>query len=342
MERARREGIPVGSASARRGRLWALALAAALLIVMVESYVWRPSRFGRETEPEAGGKAAILSERVRNLERRIAEMRQFQPAPVKEPAKAAEPDRGIAEQILRYRRDYESAVAGKALLEEKVSQLASQSEELRRQALSARADAERLQQNLSATERALARAEKDLDALRAGRAADAMTIADQRRSLEQLSARVQGQIETLERERQLLAYGKDIRDLMGARNLRIVDVEDRGAAGKQRSIPGRIFYTQGKSLIFYAYDLQNKGNVNKVAFQAWGKREGRSQPPRSLGIFYTDDAAQKRWVLKFEDPEVLAQIDQVFVTVEPPGGSTQPTNRPFLTAAFLNDAANHP
>jgi hypothetical protein len=39
---------------------------------------------------------------------------------------------------------------------------------------------------------------------------------------------------------------------------------------------------------------------------------------------------------------VLAQIDQVFVTVEPPGGSRQPTGKPLLAAAFLNEPSNHP
>ena len=93
---------------------------------------------------------------------------------------------------------------------------------------------------------------------------------------------------------------------------------------------------------FYAYDLHNKGNVTKGDFQVWGKREGRSQPPRSLGILYVDDSTTNRWVLKFEDPGVLAQIDQVFVTVEPPGGSMRPTGKQLLAAAFLNEEPNHP
>jgi hypothetical protein len=122
----------------------------------------------------------------------------------------------------------------------------------------------------------------------------------------------------------------------------MVDVQDVGSPGKMRPIPGRIFYTQGKKLVFYAYDLQNRGNVNRVDFQVWGKKDGRSQAPRSLGILYVDDSTQNRWVLKFEDPDVLAQIDQVFVTVEPRGGSQRPTGKQLLSAAFLNDEPNHP
>jgi hypothetical protein len=122
----------------------------------------------------------------------------------------------------------------------------------------------------------------------------------------------------------------------------MVDVQDVGSPGRMRPIPGRIFYTQGKRIIFYAYDLQTKGNINKVDFQVWGKKDGRSEAPRSLGILYVDESAQNRWVLKFDNPDVLAQIDQVFVTVEPRGGSQRPTGKQLLTAAFLNDEANHP
>jgi hypothetical protein len=183
---------------------------------------------------------------------------------------------------------------------------------------------------------------QELRLLRSNRSADTVMIAAQKVRLDELLGTIRDQTAVIQRERELLAVGKDIRDLMGARNLQIVDVEDAGTPGKQRPLAGRIFYTQGKELLFYAYDLENKGNVSRVAFQAWGKKEGRSQAPRSLGIFYVDDSSQKRWALKFEDPGVLAQIDQVFVTVEPLGGSPRPTGKQLLFAPFLNEAANHP
>ena len=37
----------------------------------------------------------------------------------------------------------------------------------------------------------------------------------------------------------------------------------------------------------------------------------------NLGIFYEDNSAKKRWVLKFDNPKALAEIDAVFVTVKP-------------------------
>jgi len=35
--------------------------------------------------------------------------------------------------------------------------------------------------------------------------------------------------------------------------------------------------------------------------------------------------------MRFDDPQRLAEIDAVFVTVEPRGGSRKPTSKPFLT-----------
>ena len=48
------------------------------------------------------------------------------------------------------------------------------------------------------------------------------------------------------------------------------------------------------------------------------------EPPFPLGIFYGDNASKKRWVLKLDDPKLLAQIDAVFVTIGPNGGSRKP------------------
>jgi len=340
-ERARREGITIGSSSRRTARIgWVLApvtVAAGLLLAAFVGNVWR-------ARTEAVGEMAVLHSRVTELERRLSERREpAPPIPVApQPPAVSDRERDLDRQLSRLRDQHDAAAAEKVRLEERVSALSSEMERVRGDSQTARTDVERLERNLRSSEAALSRASQELDSLRATRTADTVLIADQRVRLDQLAATIREQSQTIERERELLAVGKDIRDLMGARNLKIVDVQDAGTPGRKRSLPGRIFYTQGKSLIFYAFDLQNKGNANKVAFQAWGKKEGRSQAPRSLGIFYVDDSTQNRWVLKFEDPEVLEQIDQVFVTVEPASGSKQPTGRTFLSAAFLNDAPNHP
>jgi hypothetical protein len=191
-------------------------------------------------------------------------------------------------------------------------------------------------------ERRLSEMRGEMQSLRAERVADASTIADQKRRLDELMQRVNAQNEVLERELQFLVADRDIRELMGARNLHIVDVFDVDGRGKNKRAFGRVFYTEGKSLVFYAFDLGDARVVPaKHSFQAWGQREGTAASAVSLGVFYVDNAAQRRWVLKFDDPEVLSHIDAVFVTVEPPGGGKRPTGQKLLYA-YLSSQANHP
>jgi hypothetical protein len=145
----------------------------------------------------------------------------------------------------------------------------------------------------------------------------------------------------LNQQDELLAHDRDIREVMGARNLYIAEVYDTDEKGATRKPYGRVFYTKEKSLIFYAYDLDQQGGNPARTFQAWGRRGPDFKQAVSLGIFYEDNASKKRWVLKSEDPKTLAQIDAVFVTVEPHGGSDKPSGKPLLFA-YLRVNPNHP
>jgi hypothetical protein len=144
------------------------------------------------------------------------------------------------------------------------------------------------------------------------------------------------------RQQELLDHDRDIRELMGARDLYVADVHDVAGTGKTDKTYGRVFYTRGKSLIFYAYDLDAQpGLRNASTFQAWGRRGPDKEQAINLGILYEDNASKKRWVLKAEDPKTLADIDAVFVTVEPNGGSHHPSGKQLLFA-FLRVNPNHP
>src|ERR1051326_3170998 len=135
---------------------------------------------------------------------------------------------------------------------------------------------------------------------------------------------------TIDQQQELLAHDRDIRDLMGARDLYVAEVYDVERSGETKKPYGRVFYTKGKSLIFYAYDLDQQAGVkNASSFQAWGRRGPDWQEALNLGVFYIDNASKKRWVLRFDDPKALAQIDAVFVTVEPNGGSHKPSKKPL-------------
>jgi hypothetical protein len=144
------------------------------------------------------------------------------------------------------------------------------------------------------------------------------------------------------KEKELLAKDKDIRELMGARNLYVAEVIDVERTGETQKAFGRVFYTKGKSLIFYAYDVDEKpGWKNVSTIQAWGMRGPDQQQAINLGMFYEDNVAKKRWVLKFNDGKTLSEIDAVFVTLEPQGGSAKPSRKPFLFA-YLKMDPNHP
>jgi predicted nucleic acid-binding Zn-ribbon protein len=140
-------------------------------------------------------------------------------------------------------------------------------------------------------------------------------------------------------DKEFLAHDREIRDLIGARDLYIADIYDVAQNGKTNKPFGRIFYTKDKSLVFYGYDLDKQSGLKQsVAFQAWGS--GDDKQDVSLGLFYQDDT-HKRWVLRFNDTKTLAHLNKVFVTAEPQGGSAKPTGKPLLLA-YLQIQPNHP
>jgi hypothetical protein len=134
----------------------------------------------------------------------------------------------------------------------------------------------------------------------------------------------------------------EAKEILGARDLHIVDVYDVDKSGKSSRTYGRIYYINHHLLVFYAFDL-TKGVKTHVAaaFQAWGFRQPNSTTSESLGLFYLDSASLNRWTLRVSDPQLLSRIDTVFVTVEPPRGSRSPKGRRLLMAS-LAGPANHP
>jgi hypothetical protein len=161
------------------------------------------------------------------------------------------------------------------------------------------------------------------------------------RQVEALRASVAEKDKEIARDQDLLEHDRDIRNLIGARNVYMAEIYDVAKSGDTQKPFGRVFYTKDKSLVFYGYDLdQQRGAKQNSSFQAWG-RGADQQHAISLGILYLDDANQKRWVLKFNNAKTISQIDAVFVTVEPEGGSTKPSGKPLLFTSLRIDP-NHP
>ncbi|HYR43683.1 MAG TPA: anti-sigma factor, partial [Terriglobia bacterium] len=145
----------------------------------------------------------------------------------------------------------------------------------------------------------------------------------------------------LTKERELLDHDRDVREVIGSRDLYMADIFDVSRTGTNKTY-GRVLFTKNKRLLIYAFDLDAQPGVqNASSFQAWGRRGPDKKQALSLGLFYEDNVSNKRWVLKANDAKTLEDIDAVFVTVEPNGGSQHPSGKQLLFA-YLRVGPNHP
>jgi hypothetical protein len=189
----------------------------------------------------------------------------------------------------------------------------------------------------------IAQLETEIEKAKSEKNASDTTLALQEAELRELQKQISDAAAALGEQQELAEKGSDVRDLVVARNLHIIDVHDRDGDGKSQRAFGRIFYTEGKSLIFYAYDLADPRKLEaKVSFYVWGERLSAEKPIRSLGVFHNDDVNDGRWVLTFDDPQVLAQINSVFVTVESSKKAIKEPGGRRVLFAFLGDRPNHP
>jgi hypothetical protein len=191
-------------------------------------------------------------------------------------------------------------------------------------------------------EKLLADIRAELAGLKKARASDqASIVADQIR-INELSEQLKtAKANMSNTQRQFMTASGDVPNLMGARQLHVVDVRDTGPDGKPGKAFGRVFLTEGKSLVFYAFDLNDPAkNGAKKTFQVWGQQEGKAGSLRSLGFLNVDNKTQQRWVLKTNDAAAFKQINSLFVTVEPQGGAKTPNGQRLLFA-YLGEA-NHP
>ncbi len=249
------------------------------------------------------------------------------------------PHADLAPEIAQLQRDLSVAKENSALLKDQHRNDVDTIQKLESQIAQLVSEKTALTQQKGSTDTELAKLRQDLEQLRtAASNRDAQLVAQQYR-INELSKELEGQKGALDHEQELLAAGRDVRDLMTARNLHIIDVHDQDARGESHPF-GRIFLTEGKRLIFYAYDLDT-AQVKNASFQAWGQRTDGGKAAVNLGIFYVDDKKQSRWALKVEDPDLLKTIDSVFVTVEPSGGTKKPSGKKLMYA-YLHNPINHP
>ncbi len=139
-----------------------------------------------------------------------------------------------------------------------------------------------------------------------------------------------------------LPTSSEVSSLVAARNLHIIDVYDSSANGKRGRAFGRVFYVEGRSLVFYAYDLSVAQAQKNITFHLWGEKAGHKETTLSLGVLHDDDPQEGRWALTCNDPNLLAKINSVYVTAESSGKQHDAPHGPRVLYAYFGAAPNHP
>jgi len=331
--------LPFGSESPKLNggqKLWPLLgpvprLVAAVCLGLIVAVVFLSFGIHRRAVRERGLIAALSS-----LNTEVARLRGQIPSnqPVATPSVPLQEGNGRHGQV--------SELAARAALEAQLKASKIELQLLKNELEAARSEENDISARASEVQEHLEKTGQELEAMVQERNQAFATIQNKQQELDALDLDLKAARDSVDRDRRLLAAGRDIRDLMGARNLRIIDVFDVDGKGRTRRPFGRVFFTEGKLLVFYAFDLDREPpSLQAAAFQGWASRGPYKSAAQSLGIFYRDDQTTNRWFLKFDDPQVLAEIDSVFVTIEPPGGSRRPTGARLLSA-YLKADLNHP
>jgi hypothetical protein len=313
--------------------VWLPFAAAILFAATLGIYAYRAGiRRGAENAPVP---QAAIEKPTAGLQQQISDAGHDREVLI---AQMAERDKMIAS--LRHQVEEQSAEITKLKDAQAALESASKTSDEEKQRLAANEAA--ATQKLDAAQASLQRTQKELDTVQALRSRDDTGSKALEAKVGELTQLLRDRDSTIDQQQELLAHDRDIRELMGARDLYVAEVFDVAKNAATQKAYGRVFYTKSKSLIFYAYDLdRHPGFKNASTFQAWGQRGADKAQALNLGVFYEDNVSKKRWVLKFDDPQKLDQIEAVFVTVEPNGGSQKPSGKPFLFA-YLKVDPNHP
>jgi len=93
----------------------------------------------------------------------------------------------------------------------------------------------------------------------------------------------------------------------------------------------------------YAYDLpQKKAEEGEFSYGAWGETNGNKASIKKIGLLLHDDQTQRRWSLNFANPQMPAEIDSVFITLERTDEDVAQPKGKRLFTAYLRTPPNHP
>ncbi len=272
-DRARNRGIEIAPRPTRTG-LWSLSpalsykLGSAVVIVVLVAMVGIMSHRWKEAEGRnaaLSNQVSTLSERNGALERKVNQLSGGEQ---------------IAELDLTKTRNQSSDQATQLRgLQDLVNKDGLALEALQTQLNNSNAHEADAEQKLRDAQQTLASLNQEVAKLQDARADDTASRVTQQVQIADLTRQAKESADVIDKEEKLLAVDTDVRNLMAARNLHITDVFDVGGNGTRKSAFGRVFYTEGKSLIFYAFDLDGpKLTDAKHSFQAWGQLTIRKHP----------------------------------------------------------------
>ena len=318
-----------------------LPYAAALLLAATLS-LYSYHEGARRVADVSTGKLTEVKTRADSLQAKIAELsrdRDYVNARLQESANNI----GVLTEKIKLQLNEIASLEGqKKELAERAQGAEAQRLALDSERLASDSERDALNRKLAEAQASVAAMQKNLELARQLQSSDSLRSANLESHSDELAATIKDQDQTIRQQRDLLAYDRDIRDLIGARDLYVAEVTDVGRDAETKTPFGRVFFTKGKSLIFYAYDLDKQPGVQRTSvFRAWGRRGPDFEQALPLGILFVDSSSNRRWVLRFDDPKALAKIDAVFVTVEPNNRGRKPSGKPMLFA-YLRVEPNHP
>jgi hypothetical protein len=335
--RARERGIEIAPARAPRQGAWSLSpplsykLGSAAVIIILVTMVGVASHRWKDAE----NRNAALSLQVSTLSQQNGALQQ-------KVIQLSGGNQTIESDLSKTRKENTTESAQLRELQDIVAKNNLAMQNLQAQLSSSNIQAAGSEQKLRDAQQTLASLNQEVAKLLDSDADDTASLVTQQVQIADLTRQAKVSTDVIDKEQKLLAVDEDVRNLMAARNLHITDVFDVDGKGTKKSAFGRVFYTEGKSLIFYAFDLEGpKLTDAKHSFQAWGQLSDSKTSAVNLGIFYVDDPAKKRWILRFDSPDVLDKISAVFVTTEPHGGTARPTGQKLMFA-YLGHEPNHP
>jgi hypothetical protein len=311
--------------SLRSSQLWAFAASACILCFALGALVrWSSLTAGRATAtntaslltPHVSAEAGVEHEQIRAL---TAEREHL-----------AKQIAGLTSQLEAVRKEKEEAEAS---LQQRLSQVQSDAsrdhDALAQQSVALSSREADLQTQLDTARRDQSFAEADLKSARAKTAEYSARL-----DLVQTQMRIQ--------EASPLPSAGEVSNLVAARNLHIIDVYDSNTDGKRQRPFGRVFYVEGRSLVFYAYDLAAAHSQKNITFHLWGEKAGNKETTLSLGVLHDDDPRERRWALTFDDPKILAKINSVYVTAESASKQGDAPHGPRVLYAYFGAQPNHP